>query len=133
MLHAASAGSRRVVSAREPLPAIRHARPGVCLRYAFLIPAALHVDSPILRTYAILGLVKVNASEWRANLRDSDGGEYMTAGEARDYLGVSKPKMTQLLRDGVLHAEIDPLNRHFKWIRRAEVEALKAQQKKNAA
>jgi len=63
----------------------------------------------------------------------SDDGGYMTAGEAREYLGVSKAKMSQLMRDGVLHAEIDPLNRHYKWIRRAEVEALKAQQKKSAA
>lgn len=63
----------------------------------------------------------------------SGDGEYMTAGEAREYLGVSKAKMSQLMRDGVLHAEIDPLNRHYKWIRRAEVEALKAQQKKSAA
>jgi excisionase family DNA binding protein len=66
-------------------------------------------------------------------MSDRDGGDYMTAGEARDYLGVSGPKMAQLIRDGVLHAEIDPLNRHYKWIRRAEVKALKAQQKKDAA
>jgi predicted XRE-type DNA-binding protein len=59
--------------------------------------------------------------------------EYMTVGEARDYLGVSKPKISQLIRDQILHVEIDPLNRRFKWIRRAEVEALKAQQKKVAA
>ena len=96
-----------------------------------LCPWRSSTVSPFRRAYAILGLVKVNASEWRVTL--SGDGEYMTAGEAREYLGVSKPKMAQLLRDGVLHAEIDPLNRHYKWIRRTEVAALKAQQKKNAA
>jgi hypothetical protein len=60
-------------------------------------------------------------------------GEYMSVGEARAFLGISGPKMTQLLRDGVLHAEVDPLNKRYKWLRRADVAALKAQQKKDAA
>jgi len=59
--------------------------------------------------------------------------EYITVGEARALLGVSKPKMAQLIRDGVLTTETDPLNKRYKWVRRAAVEALKAQEKKNAA
>ncbi len=60
-------------------------------------------------------------------------GEYMSVAEARAYLGVSRPKMAQLIKDGVLAAEVDPLNKRYKWIPRAQVEALKAQEKKTAA
>ena len=64
---------------------------------------------------------------------DSGAGEYLTVTEAREYLGVSKPKMAQLIRDGVLKTEVDPLNKRYKWLRRADVVALKAQEKKAAA
>lgn len=62
-----------------------------------------------------------------------DENEYMTVGEARELLGVSKPKMAQLIKDGVLATESDPLNKRYKWVRRADVLALKGQQKKIAA
>ena len=50
----------------------------------------------------------------------------MTVAEAREALGVSKPKMARLLQEGTLHAEPDPLDKRYKLIARAEVEALKA-------
>jgi excisionase family DNA binding protein len=60
-------------------------------------------------------------------------GDYMSVGEAREYLGVSRPKMAQLIKDGVLSAAVDPLNKRYKWLLRAQVEELKAQEKKTAA
>jgi len=51
--------------------------------------------------------------------------EYMTVADARDYLGVSKRKIAQLIESGTLHAEENPLDKRSKSVRRAEVEALK--------
>lgn len=61
--------------------------------------------------------------------------EYMSVAEAREILGVSKPKMADMLARGVLMAEENPLDRRGKLIRRADVEALaaKAAIKKDAA
>lgn len=50
--------------------------------------------------------------------------EYMTVKEAGVLLGVTRAKMAQLIRDGVLHAMVNPLNRRVKLIPRGEVEAL---------
>ena len=47
----------------------------------------------------------------------------MTLGAARDRLGVSKPKMAQLVRDGVFPVYINPLDRREKLVRWDEVEA----------
>ncbi len=52
--------------------------------------------------------------------------EYMTVGEARDYLGVSKRKITQLIEDGVLPSEPNIFDKRSKIVRRADVETLKA-------
>jgi hypothetical protein len=51
--------------------------------------------------------------------------EYMTVADARDYLGVSKRKIAQLIESGTLHAEENPLDKRSKSVRRADVEDLK--------
>jgi excisionase family DNA binding protein len=51
--------------------------------------------------------------------------QYMTVGEARDYLGVSRAKMTRLIESGELPAEENPLDKRSKKVRRADVEKLK--------
>jgi hypothetical protein len=48
--------------------------------------------------------------------------EWMTTGEARDYLGVSKSKMWQILQDGYLKYTSSKLDKRYKMLRRAEVE-----------
>ncbi len=54
-------------------------------------------------------------------------GEYITVAEAREILGVSKPKMTRMLKEGkLLHTEPNPLDMRSKLLRRAEVEKLAA-------
>lgn len=57
---------------------------------------------------------------------DNPADEYLTVGEARELLGVSKPVIARLIRENVLQAVLDPLNRRVKLIKRSEVEALKA-------
>jgi len=52
--------------------------------------------------------------------------EYMTVAEARDYLGVSKRKITQFIEDGTLPSEPNIFDKRSKLVRRADVEALKA-------
>jgi excisionase family DNA binding protein len=61
-----------------------------------------------------------------------DLSAYMTVGEARDLLGVSRPKMAQLIKDGVLIVRADALDKRVKLVSRAAVEALAAQSKKAA-
>lgn len=51
---------------------------------------------------------------------------FMTVAEARDYLGVSKKKIADLIEKGVLTTEPNPLDNRSKLIRREAVEALKA-------
>lgn len=51
-------------------------------------------------------------------------GELLTVGEARARLGVSKPKMAQLIREGILATTDSPLDRRVKLVRLADVEAL---------
>ena len=53
--------------------------------------------------------------------------EYVTVREAGELLGVSKVKMAQLLRDGVLSAQESVLDRRVKLILRADVERLAKQ------
>ena len=50
--------------------------------------------------------------------------EYVTIAEARAILGVSKPRMAELLREGALIAEENPLDKRSKLVKRADVEAL---------
>jgi predicted DNA-binding transcriptional regulator AlpA len=45
--------------------------------------------------------------------------------QAQKLLGVSRPKMTQLLREGVIRHFPDPLDRRVKLVSRAEVLSLK--------
>ena len=52
--------------------------------------------------------------------------EYLTVTQAREELGLTKPVMARLIRDGVLHAEPHPFDKRMKIVRRSEVEALKA-------
>jgi excisionase family DNA binding protein len=59
--------------------------------------------------------------------------EYMTVAEAREYLGVSKRKIAQLIEDGVLPAEENPLDKRSKKVKRADVEALKSAAPETAA
>lgn len=59
--------------------------------------------------------------------------EYMTVGEARERLGVSKPKMAQLIRDGLLPAMESPLDKRVKLVRAADVEALASRWSKKEA
>lgn len=52
--------------------------------------------------------------------------ELMTIGEATEYLGVGNKKMAQLLKEGLLPWEQDPLDKRSKLVKRSDVEALKA-------
>jgi hypothetical protein len=54
----------------------------------------------------------------------SDEPEYITIAEARRILQVSKPRMADLLRERVLIAEDNPLDRRSKVVKRADVEVL---------
>jgi hypothetical protein len=57
---------------------------------------------------------------------------YITVGQARELLGISAPKMAQLIKDGVLPVRADALDKRIKLVSRAAVEALAAQSKKAA-
>ncbi len=59
--------------------------------------------------------------------------DLMTVGEAREYLRVSRAKMTKLIKDGVLPSEPDPLDGRIRLVKRADVEALAERSAKNAA
>ncbi len=64
--------------------------------------------------------------------------EYITAEQAREILGVSRPKMTELLKPkdqgGLLEWVQDPVDRRVKLVKRADVERLAAMRpKKDAA
>ena len=51
--------------------------------------------------------------------------EYMTVGEARTELGINKVRMAKYVKDGVLPAFRSEQNKRVKWVRRADVAALK--------
>jgi hypothetical protein len=55
---------------------------------------------------------------------DSAGVELITATQARQLLGVSKPKLAQLIREGVLPVVTSPLDKRVKLVRASDVEAL---------
>jgi predicted site-specific integrase-resolvase len=59
--------------------------------------------------------------------------EMMTAGEARERLGISYNNLAKLVREGVLHQEHDPLDRRLRLYRRQEVEELAERSSKSAA
>lgn len=50
--------------------------------------------------------------------------ELVTIAEARRILGVSKPRMAEILRDGLLATEENLLDKRSKLVKRADVEAL---------
>jgi len=52
--------------------------------------------------------------------------ELMTIGDAQALLRVSKKKMAQLIRDGVLVTLPNPLDKRIKLVKRVDVEALAA-------
>jgi hypothetical protein len=57
-------------------------------------------------------------------------GELPTVTQAQRALGVSKTKMARLIAEGALHAEPDPLDKRYKLIARAQVDALKARSRR---
>ena len=57
----------------------------------------------------------------------------MTIAEAQKELRVSKAKIARLIKEGKLPAEPDPLDKRFKLVQRADVEALLAQSQRPAA
>jgi hypothetical protein len=63
----------------------------------------------------------------------SDKSDYLTVGEARELLGISRPKMARLLKDGVLTARVDPLDKRSKLVSRTAVYALAARSKREKA
>jgi hypothetical protein len=50
--------------------------------------------------------------------------ELISVAEAQRILGISKTRMAQVIREGLLVAEQNPLDRRGKLLRRDEVEAL---------
>jgi hypothetical protein len=61
---------------------------------------------------------------------DGDGGEgagddYVTATRARELLGINKVMLARLLGDGSLPYVPDTLDRRIKWVKLADIEALK--------
>jgi len=62
-----------------------------------------------------------------------DARDLMTVGEAREVLGISRPKMAQLLKDGVLTVRVDPLDKRVKLVSRGAVQALAARSKREKA
>jgi excisionase family DNA binding protein len=60
------------------------------------------------------------------------GIEYLTMTEAREYLGVSKPKMWRLVKQGVLPAYSDPLDKRKRLVRKDDIEKLRLPQPKSS-
>jgi len=56
--------------------------------------------------------------------------ELMRMSEAAQLLGVSNAKMWRLVRDGILEAETNPLDRRVKLVNRVDVEKLLRYSKK---
>lgn len=52
-------------------------------------------------------------------------GEFLSLKEAQDYLSVSKTKMWNLVKSGVLAVYSDPLDKRKKLVRRDDIEKLK--------
>jgi hypothetical protein len=62
-------------------------------------------------------------SEGNADMAPS---EYVSVAEARHILGVSEPKIAQMIRDGLLPWEPNPVDKRGKIIKREVVEAIAA-------
>jgi excisionase family DNA binding protein len=52
--------------------------------------------------------------------------EYLSTSEARELLRVKRDKMTRMIREGIIKTYESPLDRRYKMILRADVEALLA-------
>jgi hypothetical protein len=59
--------------------------------------------------------------------------EYVSVAEAQEMLGVSKTRMAEMLRNGELKWERNPVDRRGKIVRRADVEALMRKMPKKGA
>jgi excisionase family DNA binding protein len=67
------------------------------------------------------------------DMAESESAEdLMTIGEAREYLGIGRQTMANLIKRGVLTTTVDPLDRRIRLVNRAEVVKLR-QQSKSAA
>lgn len=55
------------------------------------------------------------------------GEQALTLSQAAEFLGVSRFKVSRLVRDGMLPVFMSPLDRRQRFVRRADVEALKDQ------
>jgi excisionase family DNA binding protein len=53
--------------------------------------------------------------------------ELMTLTEVAEALGVSRFKISRLIREGTLRAYVSPLDRRLRLVRQSDVEALKQQ------
>jgi excisionase family DNA binding protein len=53
--------------------------------------------------------------------------DLLSVREAREYLGVSEPKMWRLIRDGVITTQRDPLDKRKRLVKRGDLDALVAQ------
>ena len=53
----------------------------------------------------------------------TDQEDYITSTEARELLGVSKGKMTAMIRNGEIPVYPDPVDKRVKLIKRADVDA----------
>ena len=51
--------------------------------------------------------------------------EYMTLGEAREYLGISRVNIARLVKNGTLKASENPLDTRSKLVKRTELDKLK--------
>ena len=52
--------------------------------------------------------------------------EYLTMTEAREYLGISKPKLWRLVRDGALPVYSDALDKRRRLVRKDDIEKLRS-------
>lgn len=62
-------------------------------------------------------------------MEDNQPVDLITTSEARDLLGVSRFKMAELLRDGVVRYFPDPLDKRVKLVSRSEIMMLKVRDK----
>lgn len=55
--------------------------------------------------------------------RNEEWPEKMTATQAHKFLGVSQAKMTQLLSQGIISSQVNPIDMREKLIKRSDLEA----------
>jgi hypothetical protein len=89
----------------------------------------------------VLGLIGRNVASNMEGVKMAEAqGEHMTVAQAQAFLGVSKKKIAALLASaegadepGKLTWVRDPMDGRLKWIRRADVEALRDRSIKKGA